>query len=499
MEICSSDSVRQMDKEYIEEFDMPSIVLMENAVIKFLDNIDLSKDNFTIISGRGNNGGDALGIARHLLNKGKKVYIHILEENKKGSDDFKVNLSILQKLGGDIKDLSESKDIEILRSDILKSEIIIDGIFGTGLKRDVSGIYLEAIKCINESSRYTISIDVPSGIDSDTGEILGEAIKANKTITFQVYKKGFLNYKSFDYTGDIVVEDIGIPREIVERNKDNISFTDEKYIKGVFPFRNKVGHKGTYGRVLIFAGHKGFVGAAYMVGKASVKTGAGLVTVLTHEEVQGELAIKLNEAMTGKYTFWEEYKDLVKGANVIAFGPGMGNNDLTFDKLNEIFENYDGNIVIDADGINVLKRDEGILKRVKGDVVITPHPGEMANLLGVEVKEVESNRVEIAKEYAKNNGIVVLLKGYNTIITDGNKVMINPTGNSAMASGGMGDTLTGIITALISQGLSVFDASVLGAYIHGYIGDELSKDNFSVSATEIIKNIPSKMKELSRI
>lgn len=499
MEICNSDSIRKMDQEYIEEFNMPSIVLMENAIFRCLDNIDLTKESFTVISGRGNNGGDALGIARHLVNKGKKVYVHILEKNKECSKDFKINLNILEKLDCNIKKISDNEDLKSLKNDILKSDIVIDGIFGTGLKREVKGIYLDVINCVNESSKHTISVDVPSGIDSDTGEILGGAIKATQTITFQVYKIGFLNYKCFDYLGEVVVEDIGIPKEIVDKNSYGISFTNKEYINRVFPFRNKVGHKGTYGRVLIFAGHKGFVGAAYMVGKAAIKTGAGLVTVLTDEEVQSQLAIKLNEAMTGRYTYWKEYKNLVQEANVIAFGPGMGNNDLTFEKLNEIFENYDGYMVVDADGINVLKRDENILKGVKGKVVITPHPGEMANLLGIGIKEVEENRIKVAKEYAKKNEVIVLLKGYNTIITDGNKVMINPTGNSAMSSGGMGDTLTGIITALIAQGLSGFDASVLGAYIHGYIGDKLSEDNFSVSATEIIKNIPNKMKELSRI
>lgn len=496
MKICSSNSIRNMDKEYIEEFNMPSIVLMENAIIKFLENIDLTKESFTIISGRGNNGGDALGIARHLLNKGKKVYVHILEKEKDGSEDYKINLTILEKLGCYIKDISKIEHIELLKSNIIKSDVIIDGIFGTGLNKDISGIYFEVIKCINENSKFTVSIDVPSGINSDTGDVLGIAVKANETISFQVYKIGFLNYKSFEYLGDLKIVDIGIPKSIVDKNSDNIRFTDREYIRSKFPYRNKVGHKGTYGKSLIFAGHKGFVGAAYMVGKATIKTGAGLVTVLTHEDVQSELSIKLNEGMTGIYNSLKEYNDILIGANVVAMGPGMGNNNLTFQVLKNISEIYSGDLVIDADGINVLEREKSILKDFKGNIVITPHPGEMARLLGIEIKDVEINRIDIAKRVARENGIVVLLKGYNTVITDGDKVFINPTGNSAMASGGMGDTLTGIITSLISQGLNGFDAAVLGSYIHGYIGEELSKENFTVSAMEIIKNIPNKIKEL---
>ncbi|HHD2752596.1 TPA: NAD(P)H-hydrate dehydratase [Clostridium perfringens] len=496
MEICSSNSIRNMDREYIEVFNMPSIVLMENAIIKFLENIDLTKESFTIISGRGNNGGDALGIARHLLNKGKKVYVHILEKEKDGSEDYKINLAILEKLGCHIKDISEFKHIEELKNDIINSQIVIDGIFGTGLNKNISGMYLEAIRCINENSKFIVSIDVPSGINADTGEVLGIAIKANKTISFQVYKMGFLNYKSFEYIGNLKIVDIGIPKFIVDKYSDNIRFTDIEYVISKFPYRDEFGHKGTYGKCLIFAGHKGFIGAAYMTGSAAIKTGAGLVTVLTHEDVQSELSIKLNEGMTGKYNSLEEYNDLLIGCDVVAIGPGMGNNDTTFNKLKEVLEIYNGNLVIDADGINVLGREKSLLKKYKGNIVITPHPGEMARLLGIEIKDVEKNRIEIAKSYAKENGIIVLLKGYNTVITDGEKVFINPTGNSAMASGGMGDTLTGIITSLISQGLDVFDAAVLGAYIHGYIGEELSKESFTVSAMEIIKNIPNKMKEL---
>lgn len=496
MEICSSNSIRNMDREYIEVFNMPSIVLMENAIIKFLENIDLTKESFTIISGRGNNGGDALGIARHLLNKGKKVYVHILEKEKDGSEDYKINLTILEKLGCYIKDISELKHIEELKNDIINSQVVIDGIFGTGLNKNISGMYLETIRCINENSKFIVSIDVPSGINADTGEVLGIAIKANKTISFQVYKRGFLNYKSFEYIGNLKIVDIGIPKVIVDKYSDNIRFTDIEYVISKFPYRDEFGHKGTYGKCLIFAGHKGFIGAAYMTGKAAIKTGAGLVTVLTHEDVQSELSIKLNEGMTGKYNTLEEYNDLLVGSDVVAIGPGMGNNDNTFHKLKEILEVYNGNLVIDADGINVLGREKSLLKKYKGNIVITPHPGEMARLLGIEIKDVEKSRIDIAKRCAKENGIIVLLKGYNTVITDGEKVFINPTGNSAMASGGMGDTLTGIITSLISQGLDVFNAAVLGAYIHGYIGEELSKESFTVSAMEIIKNIPNKMKEL---
>lgn len=496
MEICSSNSIRAMDKEYIENFNMPSIVLMENAIINFLENIDLTKESFTIISGRGNNGGDALGIARHLFNKGKKVYVHIIEKEKNGSEDYKVNLRILEKLGCYINNISEINHIEILKNNIMNSDITIDGIFGTGLNKMVSDIYFEAIKCINENSKYIVSIDVPSGVNSDTGDIIGIAIKANKTISFQVYKLGFLNYRCFENLGQIKIVDIGIPQNIINNNSDNIRFTDKNYIKEKFPYRKCFGHKGTYGKSVIFAGNKGFVGAAYMVGEATIKTGAGLVTVLTHENVQSDLAIKLNEGMTGTYNSLGEYENILSGANVVALGPGMGNNDLTCDVLNNIIKRYNGNIVIDADGINVLAKKKSLLCDFKGNIVITPHPGEMARLLGIRIKDVEDNRIDVAKRFAKENKIVVLLKGHNTIITDGYKVFVNPTGNSAMASGGMGDTLTGIITSLISQGTENFEAAVLGAYIHGYIGDELSKDNFSVSATEIIRNIPNKIKEL---
>lgn len=496
MEICRIDSIKRISKDYIEKFNMPSIVLMENAIIKFLENIDLTKESFTIISGRGNNGGNALGIARHLLNKGKKVYVHILEKEKEGSLDYKTNLTILERLGCYIKNISNLKDLDILKNNIINSDTTIDGIFGIGLNREVSGIYFETIKCINENSNFIVSIDVPSGINADDGSLFKIAVKADKTISFQVYKLGFLNYRSFKYLGDLNVLDIGIPKGIICENSDNIRFTDKKYLRDKFPYRNKYGHKGIYGRMLIFAGSEGFSGAAYMAGQAAIKTGSGLVTVFTHKSIRYELSIKLNEGMTGIYNSKEEYEKLLNKSNVIAFGPGMGNNNLTFEILSNILNIYNGSIVIDADGINVLSKKRSILKNFKGEIVLTQHLGEMARLLDIDLKEVEKDRINIDREFAKENKIVVLLKGYNTVVTDGDRVFINKTGNSAMASGGMGDVLTGIIASLIGQGVNSFDAAILGAYIHGYIGDELSKDNFTVSAMEIVRNIPNKIKEL---
>ena len=495
MEICSVNSIRQMDGEYIENFNMPSIVLMENAVINFLENIDLTKESFTIISGRGNNGGDALGIARHLLNKGKKVYVHILEKEKEGTLDYRINLSILEKLGCKIQDISNNTHLDLLKSNIENSEVIIDGIFGTGLNKKISGIYFETINLINDYGKYVISIDVPSGINGNTGEALGIAVKAKETISFQVYKLGFLNYESFKYLGQLKIVDIGIPRGIISKYSEGVKFSDLEYVKERFPYRKVYGHKGTYGRCLIFAGSLGYIGAAYMTTYAAVKTGAGLVTSFTHKDIQRELSIKVDEAMTKTYNNRDYLKSL-NSAKAIAFGPGMGDTELTFRVLKDIIENYNGNLVIDADGINVLKRDKDILKEFKGKVVITPHLGEMARLLDLKIEEVLKDRVNIAKNFAKKMGVILLLKGYNTIITDGERIFVNPTGNSAMASGGIGDTLTGIIASLISQGAEVFDATILGAYIHGYIGDALSKENFTVSATELIKNIPNKIKDL---
>lgn len=497
MEIVVAEKMREIDNFCIENLGIPSMVLMENAALKVLNNIELDKyEDFIIISGSGNNGGDGLALARHLHVLEKKVEVFIIGQKDKLSKDCQENYKILINMGIDIKFIEDYSDINDLEASIDKHKIIVDSIFGTGLSREVKGVHEQVILLVNKRSSYVISIDVPSGLNSDTGEILGCCIKANKTISFQYFKRGFLRYGIEKYTGEIVIENIGIPKFIGEKFLTNEHIIEPKMVKRAIPIRKKYSHKGTFGRVSIVAGSQGFTGAAFISTESAVRSGAGLVTLCCNESIQDIMSSKLVEAMTVSFKNKEKLNEVLSKSDAIAVGPGMGNNDGTLKIVKDIIQYTKCPLVIDADGINVLKNNLNLLKEKNKSIVLTPHLGEMSTITGIPVDKIERNRVDIAKAFAKEYNVILLLKGYNTIITDGETVMVNTTGNSAMASGGMGDCLTGIITSLIAQGLSEFEAAYVGAYIHGYCGDKLAVNKYCVNASHMLDEIPEAIKEI---
>jgi NAD(P)H-hydrate epimerase len=486
-----------MDDYCINELSIPGIILMENAALKVLKNIRRDKfKSFNIICGVGNNGGDGLVVARHLFIQGKKVKVFIIGNIDRTSRDFAINFKIIKSLGIDVSFIKSIGDLNVLSDLIEENSLTIDAILGTGLNRKVEGLFYEVISTINSQSKNVISIDVPSGLNSDSGEIMGNAINADTTITFEVMKTGFINYGSKVYTGDIIVENIGIPNFVVQK------FSEEKFITSISDVRryllkrNEYSHKGDFGKVLIIAGSRGYTGAAYITTEAAVRCGSGLVTLCCHEDIQQVLSNKLVEAMTVTLNHNLKIEENIEKCDIVAIGPGFGNNIENRVLINRIIKSSLKPMVIDADGINVLVDSLEILLEKKAPIVLTPHPGEFSRISGYSIEEINLNRISIAKEFANKYNIVLLLKGYNTIITDGKKVYVNPTGNSAMASGGMGDCLTGIIASLIGQGIPPFQATYIGAYIHGYCGEKLSKEMFSVNAEHILNELPFAMKEL---
>jgi NAD(P)H-hydrate epimerase len=489
--------MRKIDNYCINEINIPGIVLMENAALKVVKNLELDKYNsFCVICTSGNNGGDGFAIARHLLILNKKVEVFLVGNKENMSKDCKINYDILKKIGTNINKVSNFDDINELRDSIARTDVIIDAIFGTGLSRNVEGIYDSVISIINENSKHVVSIDIPSGLDGNTGEVLGNCINADKTISFQLYKKGFLNYGTDKLTGKIIVEDIGIPEMAINKFHNNEFIMDELMIKSNMKIRDKYSYKGDYGRVLIVAGSNGYAGAAYICTQGAIRSGSGLVTLCCSSEIRDILSSKLIEAMTISYNDQAKLNELISKSNVIAIGPGMGDNETTLKLIKHIIDNASCSMVIDADGINVLNGKLNILKNKNSEIVITPHLGEMAKITGLSVEYIKQNRIEVSKEFAKENNLIVLLKGYNTIITDGEKVIINPTGNSSMASGGMGDCLTGMIASFIGQGYKPISAACIAAFIHGYSGEKLSRKMFCVNASHILDDIPFSIKEI---
>lgn len=489
MYIMSRNGCKMIDKKAIEIIGIPSIILMENAANEVFSRIKDLAQNFTVVCGSGNNGGDGLVIGRKLVLAQKEVHFIIISPRENYSNDFNINYNIIENMNCKISFIKDIKDIHKLKEVINSNEIIIDCIFGIGINKELNEFYKEIIEVINDSKKDIIAIDVPSGLDCNTGNPMGGAIKAKTTYTFEVVKLGFMNYSSFKYLGNLEVVPIGIPNEVKDSINEGMIILEDDYYREIIRKREIYGHKGDYGRAIIFAGSNGFTGAAYLATKACLKTGAGLTTLVTPKEIQNILSGMLIEAMTSNFNEKEKVDKLISTANAIAYGPGLQSSKEYEDFLLYISKNSNCHLVIDAEGINILSRRPEILDTLKGRMILTPHPGEMARLINKSISEVESDRINIAREYAKKYESIVLLKGYNTVITDGKNVYINTTGNSKMASGGSGDCLTGMIVSLLAQKHSPLESALIGAYVHGKAGEISGKSKYSITASEIIENI----------
>lgn len=494
MKVVTPAAMRKIENEYINGYGMDSFALMETAVISTMKHVDMKARNITVVCGFGNNAGDALGVARHLIMLHRKVEIFVCSNGRKLSGDCTKNMNILSKMNASIHFVRNTEDLDEMNKSISESDVVIDGLFGTGLSRQLDQYYTDIIESINMYSRYVLAIDIPSGMNGENGEIMGGCVKADKTVALQFYKKCFFCDKAKNYTGDVVVEPLGIPEEIINKYDEKI-YTSDEIAEIILPKRNEYSHKGTFGRTTIAAGSEKYTGAAYIAAQAAVKTGAGLVSLGTSKKQIPIMQAKLTEAMICDYKD-KSFTDTIMKSDVVACGPGIECNNSSFELVKEIISNTKCPMVFDADAINILSKHKELLSgRKEKNIVLTPHPGEMARFCGCSIEEVNNKRIETAKRSAHDNNCIIVLKGYNTVITDGEKTFINTTGSSAMASGGMGDCLTGIITGLISQGIDPFKAAVLGVYVHGYIGDGLSEKMYSVTATDIINQIPLCLKE----
>lgn len=493
MEVMSRNGCKAIDKYTIDEIGISSLVLMENAANEVANKIISLGNKFIIFCGNGNNGGDGLVIARKLILEDKDVCIVIVSKNERYSEDFIVNMNILKKLTNNFIYIKGVEDINFLKEVSNNYKIAVDCIFGVGLNRVLEDFYMGLINYINKKWDLIISVDVPSGLNSDSGEIMGTSIVANTTYTFEVIKKGFIEYKALKYLGNVEVLKIGIPDYVKKINSEKVYILNKEDYGKLLKKREVYGHKGKYGRVAILAGSKGYTGAAYISTESCVKAGAGLTTLVTTKYVQDSLSSKLVEAMTTNIEEWDDLRTLFKNINVIAIGPGIDKERQYKDVFLELIKYKDKKFVIDAGAFNIIKNNMEIMNEIKERAIFTPHPGEMARLIDKTVEYVEENRIDVAKQFAKENNVIVLLKGYNTIITDGDNVYINSTGNSKMASGGMGDCLTGIISALLAQGHSPINSALVGAYVHGLAGEIASEEKYSVVVSDVIENISKAM------
>jgi len=376
-------------------------------------------------------------------------------------------------------------------------------LLGTGLRSDVSGLYLEAIELINACGRPVVAVDIASGIHGTTGRILGEAVRATTTVSFAFAKLGHVLYPGAEHTGRLIVKDIGIPAPLME-SASGYDVLSADVIRPLLHRRDRQAHKGHFGHCLIVAGSTGKTGAAALATNSAIRTGSGLVTLAVAESLHHILEIKTTEAMTvplpdsnSGYLASSAYQAIerqVAGKDAMAIGPGLDRRPGTTALIHTIIETVNLPLVIDADGLNALAEDITVLRRKKSDtVVLTPHPGEMARLLGTSIPDVEAIRISVAQEFARNYGIYLVLKGSRTIIASpSGTAAINGSGNPGMATGGMGDVLTGVITSLLGQGYSPWDACRLGVYLHGYAADMVAEDKgeIGISAGDVQEMLP---------
>ncbi|MBP1919692.1 NAD(P)H-hydrate dehydratase [Youngiibacter multivorans] len=498
MRIAGVEMMREIDRIAVEEIGIPAPVLMENAALACIRNLDLTKGYFVVVCGRGNNGGDGFAIARHLYCMDKEVDVFYISEGSDYKTETRTNFRILKRLGVPMIPLS-SETMWSFREALKDADVVIDSLVGTGVAKPLRDFLRQVIQEININSKYVLSVDVPSGMNADNGETMGQVIDADMTVTFQCMKRGFLNYDAMSKLGRVIVENIGIPGPVEAKAEKGEFLTDHALARSLVPLRDKTGFKSNYGKVLVVAGSSGFTGAALICTEAAISTGSGLVTLCSREEVFQSLVLRLKEAMS---IHPDDLEDGTGRADVVVFGPGLGAGDVTFDMLLRVIKSMQENggrsktLLLDADGLNVLKDRTEILTHLDFNVILTPHVGEMSRLCGLSSEVIQKNRIDTARSFAQEHKCIVVLKGYNTVITDGKTAYVNPTGSSAMAQGGMGDALAGIIGSLCGQGLEPLEAAILGTYLHGYIGDELAGENYIVKASEIIEAIPGCMKRL---
>ncbi len=514
MKVVTADIMQKLDRMAIDNCGIPGIVLMENAgrgAKRIIESHypDLFNRKVAVFSGKGNNGGDGFVIARHLSNMGIYVKVFLLTVGDDLRGDAKINFDIIRRMGTDIFELRDESCIDLIQDELKGFDLIIDAIFGTGLNSDVKGIFWEVIELINKTDIPTVSIDIPSGLSADTGRVLGNCVKADLTVTFAHPKLGLLIHQGPENVGKLETIDISIPGYLIENENIQNHLIVGNELKPLIPPRHPDSHKGDFGHLLVVAGSAGKTGAAALTCLGAMRVGVGLVTLGIPESLNHIMENKLTEVMTEPLfectpgflgiKAIEKIMELTKGKNALALGPGLSTKEETVELVARIIKEITIPIVIDADGINAFAKNKDTLKEAKSPIVLTPHPGEMARLTGTTVAEIQDNRIEISRSFAKEYCVHIVLKGSRTVITDPKgDVYINPTGNPGMATGGMGDVLTGMISSFIAQGLDITDAAKLAVFSHGLAGDTIvcERGEIGLLATDVIERIPSVLFEL---
>ena len=496
MLLVTAEQMRSLDRMATENYGIPSILLMENAGRAVADAAkdmlgDVEGKRVVVVCGPGNNGGDGFVAARHLRNAGADVRIAYFGERERAKGDALANIEIAEKMGLPI---DSSGSLRRLRTSLAWAELVIDALLGTGIRGELKGDLGKVIGAINVSKigSSVLAVDMPSGVDADTGRTWGpgfesgriaeEAVAADRTVTFGRPKIGLATHPGAGYVGRLIVADIGIPNEALHDCGSRVFLLRGPVLLPFVLPRCPSAHKGNYGHVAIVAGSVGMTGAATLAAEGALRIGTGLVTLAVPESLNDIMEVKVTEAMTipvpqGKarafgMASFEKVLEVIEKRDAAVIGPGFGRDEDTIEFALELIKSLNKPAIVDADALYAISKEISVLKKCEASLVITPHPGEMATLLGTTAAEVQSNRLETARAFAKEHGVTVVLKGAGTVVAEpGGDAYINTTGTPGMATGGVGDVLSGMIGGLLAQKVEPGGAACASVYLHGRAGE----------------------------
>ncbi|MDR2550916.1 MAG: NAD(P)H-hydrate dehydratase [Desulfobulbus sp.] len=520
MQLALAAQMRELDRQTIEEIGIPGMVLMENAGRSTVDRMEqvlgpVAGKTVCVFAGPGNNGGDGLVIARTVHGLGGFPFVFFPADPERLAGDAGLNFEIYRRLRLPYQVLDNQEKFFALADTVLTLNrmhpihSLVDALFGTGLEREIGGGLLETITCMNtlrHSHRLpVVSVDIPSGLHSDTGAILGGAVQADLTVTYGLAKPGHYHHGG-TRCGRLACIDIGIPAKLVARMQLQGTLIDRTMLAGHLGLRPATAHKGSNGHLLVLAGSSGKTGAALLCGQGALRSGAGLVTFAVPGDLNPIFETAVAETMSvplpasNGFLSIDDYPQievLCAGKNGIVLGPGIGTEPETRELVLRLYGTYDGPMVIDADALSILAAHPDLLRNPPGPRIFTPHPGEMARLLGTSVETVQADRLKAAQWLNASGAdrrppMITVLKGPGTVVaTTGGAWAINASGNPGMATGGMGDVLAGIIGGLLAQGHDPWQAACFGVHLHGLAADRLAAGRpYGYTATEVARQLP---------
>jgi NAD(P)H-hydrate epimerase len=514
MRILTAESMSQVDRVAIEDYGIPSLVLMENAALGLVDAVAESYPearSVSIFCGPGNNGGDGLALARHLSIRGYHVEVTLATGGKQLGGDAAVQLDICQAQGLKIREIEKDEGVQVFAEMARRTDLVVDALFGIGLGRPLEGQFADLVQALNALSVPRLAVDLPSGLRGSRAEVPGPHLEADLTVTFGAPKIAHIFPPSANAVGDVVVADLGIPTAIVDRAEGHLHLlTGDELASDLVP-RAEASHKGDFGHLVSLAGSTGKAGAAILAARAAVRSGTGLVTAAVPEPIvqtvdlgsleSMSLPLPLDTSQGLDESCVDLLLDFLVDKDALAVGPGLGLAVSTVEVVKRLVSGVALPVVLDADGLNAFAGDlESLAARTAG-TVLTPHPGELARLLGTETRQVQDQRVESAREAAERSGAVVVLKGHRSLIASpSGEVFVNPTGNAGMASGGMGDVLTGVVAGLVAQSYEPLVAALLGTFIHGLAGDIAVRQGrglIALAASDLLETLADAFAELS--